>query len=152
MDWKGCGRKQSWPNWRQYHGVCLEGLRKTTTNLNQDSQSPGRGLEPGPPKYEAGVITTRIWCSRTWSLKVHCVGILSSECRPVSDLTMIVSCDVAPWSLVEIYWGFRGSYCLHHLVPDDTTAQKTVIFILIAWRTWNITEIRFVTVGCEPIG
>jgi hypothetical protein len=31
---------------------------KTTKNLNQDSQSPGRVLNPGPPENEAGVLTT----------------------------------------------------------------------------------------------
>jgi hypothetical protein len=46
MNWKGCG-------------ICLEGLRKTTKNLSQDSRSPGRDLNPGPPEYEAGVLTTR---------------------------------------------------------------------------------------------
>jgi hypothetical protein len=30
---KGCGTKQAWPNVRNYSGVSLEGLRKTTTNL-----------------------------------------------------------------------------------------------------------------------
>jgi hypothetical protein len=37
----------------------MEGLRKTTRNLSQDSPSPGRNLNKGPPKYEAGVLTTR---------------------------------------------------------------------------------------------
>jgi hypothetical protein len=52
-------KKRSWPNLRYYSGICLEGLRKTTKNLSQDSRSPGRDLDPGPPEYEAGVLTTR---------------------------------------------------------------------------------------------
>jgi hypothetical protein len=48
-----------WPNFRYYLGICLEGLRKTTKNLSQVSRSPGRDLNPGPPEYEAGVLTTR---------------------------------------------------------------------------------------------
>jgi hypothetical protein len=28
-------------------------------NLSQDSQSPGRDLDLGPPKYKAGVSTTQ---------------------------------------------------------------------------------------------
>jgi hypothetical protein len=59
MNWKGCGRKRSWPNLRYYPGICLEGLTKTTKNLSQHSRSPGRDLNPGPPEYEAGVLTTR---------------------------------------------------------------------------------------------
>jgi hypothetical protein len=49
----------SWRNLRYYPGVCLENLRKTMKNLSQDSRSPGQDLDPGPPKYEAGVLTTR---------------------------------------------------------------------------------------------
>jgi hypothetical protein len=32
-----------------YPGICLEGLRKTAENLSQNSRSPGRDLNPGPP-------------------------------------------------------------------------------------------------------
>jgi hypothetical protein len=31
-NWKGFGRKWSWPNLRYYPGIHLEGLRKTTEN------------------------------------------------------------------------------------------------------------------------
>jgi hypothetical protein len=59
MNWKGCGRKRSWPNLRYYPDICLEGLRKKTKNLSQFIRSPGRDLNPGPPEYEAEVLTTR---------------------------------------------------------------------------------------------
>jgi hypothetical protein len=59
MNWKGCGRKRSWPNLRYYPGTRLEGVRKTTKSLSQDSRSPGRDLNPGPAEYEARVLTTR---------------------------------------------------------------------------------------------
>jgi hypothetical protein len=42
-----------------YSGIRLEGLRKTTATLSQDSWFPGPDLNPGPPEYEAGVLTTR---------------------------------------------------------------------------------------------
>jgi hypothetical protein len=32
MNWKGYGRKRSWPNLRQYPGIFLEGLREITKN------------------------------------------------------------------------------------------------------------------------
>jgi hypothetical protein len=35
----------------------MEGLRKTVKNLSQDSRSPGRTVNPGAAKYEAGVLT-----------------------------------------------------------------------------------------------
>jgi hypothetical protein len=37
----------------------LEETEETMKNLSQDSWSQGRDLNPGPPKYEAGVLTTR---------------------------------------------------------------------------------------------
>jgi hypothetical protein len=44
---------------RYYPGIFLDGLRKTSKTLSQDSRSLGRNLDPGPPEYEAGVLTTR---------------------------------------------------------------------------------------------
>jgi hypothetical protein len=35
------------------------GTEENHENLSQNSQSPGRDLNPGPPKYEAGVLTRR---------------------------------------------------------------------------------------------
>jgi hypothetical protein len=59
MNWKGYGRKRSWPNLRLFPIICLGELSKTTKNLNQNRQSPDRDLNPGPPEYEAVVLTTR---------------------------------------------------------------------------------------------
>jgi hypothetical protein len=33
MNWKGCGKKQSWHTFMWCSSICLEGLSKTTTNL-----------------------------------------------------------------------------------------------------------------------
>jgi hypothetical protein len=52
MQWKGFGRKRSWPNLRYYPEICLEGLRKPAEK-SQDSRFLGRDLNPGPPEYEA---------------------------------------------------------------------------------------------------
>jgi hypothetical protein len=52
MNWKGCGRKRSWPNLRYYTGICLEGLRKTTKTC------PSRNFNTGPPECEARVLNT----------------------------------------------------------------------------------------------
>jgi hypothetical protein len=58
-NWKESWRKRPWPNLRYCPGICLQGLRKTTRNLNQDSRSPQRDLNPGPLEYEAGVLISR---------------------------------------------------------------------------------------------
>jgi hypothetical protein len=42
-----------------YPGNRVEGTTKTTKNLSQDSRSPARDLNPGPPEYEARVSPTR---------------------------------------------------------------------------------------------
>jgi hypothetical protein len=41
--------------------ICLEGLRKITTNLCPETQSPGWGINPGPPEYEVGELITQQW-------------------------------------------------------------------------------------------
>jgi hypothetical protein len=53
MNWKGCERKRSWSNLRYFPGIFVEGPRKATQNLSQDSRSLGIDLNPGPPEYEA---------------------------------------------------------------------------------------------------
>jgi hypothetical protein len=55
--WKAFGRNRSWPNLRSYLGTRVEGLRKITKHLSQDSLSQGRDLNPEPPECEAGVLT-----------------------------------------------------------------------------------------------
>jgi hypothetical protein len=55
MNWKGHGRKQSWPNFRKYPCIFLEKLRKNTKTSVR-----GRDLSPRSPDYEAGVITARL--------------------------------------------------------------------------------------------
>jgi hypothetical protein len=46
---------------RYYLGIRMEGLRKSTKNVSQDSRSPDRDLKPH--KYEAQLLTTRQWRS-----------------------------------------------------------------------------------------
>jgi hypothetical protein len=58
INWRGCGRKRSWPNLRAYSDICLEGLRKTTKCLSQNSLYPCRDLNLGHPEYESRMLTT----------------------------------------------------------------------------------------------
>jgi hypothetical protein len=54
MNRTGGGKKRSWPNLR-YHPIISCGvLRRNTKNLSQDTGSPGRDINLGPPEYEAG--------------------------------------------------------------------------------------------------
>jgi hypothetical protein len=60
MNWKGFGKSSRGLILRYYPGIRLEGLRKTTESLSLDNRSLHQELNPGPPKYEAGVLTTRL--------------------------------------------------------------------------------------------
>jgi hypothetical protein len=55
MNCKGFGRNRSWPNCKVLSRHSPGGTEKTTKNLNHYS----RDLNPGPPEYKAGVLTTR---------------------------------------------------------------------------------------------
>jgi hypothetical protein len=56
----GCVWKWLWPDLKCYPDIFLERLRKAIENLRQDSRSLGQCLNPGPPEYEAGVLTTKL--------------------------------------------------------------------------------------------
>jgi hypothetical protein len=71
MNWKGCGRKWSWPNLRYYLGIFLEGLRNTTKVLSQDNRSLRRELNQKPLEYKEGLITTQL---RRFGTKYEMVG------------------------------------------------------------------------------
>jgi hypothetical protein len=58
MNWKGCGRKQSRPNFEELFQHFTGRTEKNTKNLSQDSRFPGRDLNPVPPEYEAAVLIT----------------------------------------------------------------------------------------------
>jgi hypothetical protein len=51
MNWKGRGRRRSWPYFKLPSRHALEGLRETTCQL---SEASGRDLKQGPSKYVAG--------------------------------------------------------------------------------------------------
>jgi hypothetical protein len=63
MNWKGFGRKLPRPNFKVLSRYLPVGPEENHKNLSQDSGSPGRDLNPGPRKYEAGVLTTPLWGS-----------------------------------------------------------------------------------------
>jgi hypothetical protein len=62
MNVKRRERKRSCPNLASIH---VDGPRKNTKNLRQDSRFPSRDLNPGPPEYEARVLNTRPRLSAT---------------------------------------------------------------------------------------
>jgi hypothetical protein len=59
MNWKGYGRKLSSSNFKALSWHLPGGTEENHENLRQGIWSPGRDMNPGPPEYEAGVLTTR---------------------------------------------------------------------------------------------
>jgi hypothetical protein len=55
MNWEGFGRSCCDLISRYYSSIRMEGLRKAAKTLSQDSRSPGRDLNPGPPEYKARI-------------------------------------------------------------------------------------------------
>jgi hypothetical protein len=51
----------------------MEVLETTTTNLYQDSESPGRDFNPIFPEYEAGMLITRPRRSSTRNILINCI-------------------------------------------------------------------------------
>jgi hypothetical protein len=97
--------ERMWPNLRYYPNICLEGLRKTTKSLSQDSRSPGRDLNLGPPKYEAGVLTTQLQCSVENNEKHEC-------------LVMTVKRVGLP--IVQVIWSMGSrEICCHYSVAGS---------------------------------
>jgi hypothetical protein len=58
-NWKGLGRKRSWPNLKVLSRHSRGGTEKNHKNLSLVSWSPGRDFNPRPPECEAGVLATR---------------------------------------------------------------------------------------------
>jgi hypothetical protein len=59
MNCNGCIRKESWPSFRTLYQHLPEGTEEKHEKP-QDSRSPGLDLNPGPPKYEAWLLTTTL--------------------------------------------------------------------------------------------
>jgi hypothetical protein len=50
MNWKGCGRKRSWPNFKVLSRHLPGGTEENHENLSQDSRSPAESLNTRPPE------------------------------------------------------------------------------------------------------
>jgi hypothetical protein len=62
MNWKGCGRKRSWPNLRYWPGTSLQILRET--NTGQDSRSAGPRFEPRTSECKVAASQLRVFAKK----------------------------------------------------------------------------------------
>jgi hypothetical protein len=81
MNWKGFGRKWSWPHWGTVFDIYLEGLRKAMKALSRGNQCLGGDLNQASPEYKAKcrkprLTTLGIHCAdhTTPSIRGHLVG------------------------------------------------------------------------------
>jgi hypothetical protein len=66
MNLNGFGRKRPWPNFKVLTRHSSGGTEEIHDNLCQDSRFPCLNLYPGPPEYEAGVLTIRLRRTILW--------------------------------------------------------------------------------------
>jgi hypothetical protein len=61
MGWKGCGRKRSWPDFRQacYPEFCLDGPMETAKACDRIATLELRDLNPGHTECETGKLPIR---------------------------------------------------------------------------------------------
>jgi hypothetical protein len=59
MNWKEFGRNWSRPDFKELFWPLSGGTDETMKHISQVIRSPVRDLNPLPPEYEAGVLTTR---------------------------------------------------------------------------------------------
>jgi hypothetical protein len=82
VNWNGCGRKLSWPNFKVLSRSLPGRTEKNRENFSQDSRSSGRDFNLGHPEYEAGALTTRP--RRSVSLMLSKLSVDTSVDHPVS--------------------------------------------------------------------
>jgi hypothetical protein len=56
MNWKGFGRKLSWPNLKVLFQHSPGGTEENHENLSQDSRSPGPKFEPGSSGIRSRIV------------------------------------------------------------------------------------------------
>jgi hypothetical protein len=79
INWKGFGRKRSWPNFNYYLVIRLEGLNKTTKKTNQDSRSSGPRFDPRTSRIESRSFnhSTTTFGNMGWSLSTQALFVFS---------------------------------------------------------------------------
>jgi hypothetical protein len=123
-DFKGSGRGIIL---RCFPGIRLDGLRKTTKPLSQDSRSPSRDLNPVHPKYETGILTTRPRSSVTVN-HISPVHILAYHFFKV-HLNIILHLHLSLSS--DVSSDFQPKFCTHFASIPCLIHTPIITFSLI---------------------
>jgi hypothetical protein len=127
MNCKGYERYRSWFNLWYYPWICLEALRNITINLNHESWSPSRDLNPGPLEDEAGVLTT---VSRRSVSLCPTANILNAG----QKWTLI---RIICWTLPSVW----GVFDFHDVSAAGIGWQTDSVFVCIL-RLMEMTEVE----------
>jgi hypothetical protein len=132
MSWKAIGRKKSWPNWRYYPGICLEGLSKTTKPISHDTRTPRWDFKPG----------TRLWRSVHRSVTITLRTEKMDEAMSTSDTYSGVlgsTLGQIPAILTSLFW-------IYSVCPEKTpgqfsngTSQPPFTFHYIPYSSFSTT-------------
>jgi hypothetical protein len=82
---------------------------------------------------QTGEWTMKFWTLRLmirwdwWSTQCH----VRFQVLTAASMKFRVFWDVAPCSHVEVYWSFRGAYCIHHQGDDGRSTHL-----------WNVSQLR----------
>jgi hypothetical protein len=136
MNWKGYGRKQSWSNLRNYPGICLEGLAKTTKNLSGQPVS-GTRCKPGTSQIRRSDNQPVATFGNLGVNTYIQISLLLTGLRTESKLfldTWSISCLLKvslinlPWCVFATPWRHRGGrrYSNHR---EEISAQWSGHFI-----------------------
>lgn len=102
MNWKDCGRKQSWPNLRYCLNIFLGRLGNTTNRLNHD------------------YILIKIWTSHRWlNYLAWCVSLLINTISAGNTVTSVSSSTIL------------NCKCGHNLYHTHNLASATVKNLLL---------------------
>jgi hypothetical protein len=137
MNSKGYGRERSWPNLRYDLSICLEGLKKTTKHLSQNSRSPGKAVQctvlwRWQPSgilccdYDDDGVSTHFWN----------VGVLQRDCTALCR-RRVPSSYSPPWepeiSLLTVLGLLRSRLFLPFALPLPCPVPDVLFFKGRVW-------------------
>jgi hypothetical protein len=155
MNWKGFGRKRSWPNWNYHPGICLE-LRKTTRVRIADFWAEvwtcAYRIRSRQKYYSASLKMERNFIilygiifrdagiyfgvykillngfTNEMHLVVDCCIVVywRRKLEPRRNNKFRVLWDVSPCSQVVAVLRLSGVYCLHHQGNFNVTTRRYI--------------------------
>jgi hypothetical protein len=96
MNGEKFGRKWWWRNLSYYPNIYLEGLRKATKDLSEDSRYSGRNSNQVTPKYKSEQLPLELTCFKAVFFKLWSAGCFKgkgNETICITNLTCKIKRD-----------------------------------------------------------